>query len=167
MKPHAHFHRANKNRRRGITLIECLVYIGCLGIVFGMGLTAFYECLENTASLRRNSEDITQALTIGELWRADVRGATQPVHFDTATQTLRINRGGTEISYKFAEGQVFRRTRADAPWVVVLPRVEQSRMTPDVRSQITAWRWELELHSVRQPVLLRPLFTFIAATTSS
>lgn len=150
-------------RARGITLFECLVYIGALAIVFGLGTAAFFRCLENNAALRRNSEDITQALNIGELWRADIRAATQPAHFDAADQTLHITQAKTEVAYKFTENQILRRATTDAAWVIVLPRVEQSQMTSDPRSHVTAWRWELELRSKRQPALIRPLFTFTAA----
>ena len=45
--------------------------------------------------------------------------------------------------------------------MVVLPRVQQSEMIRDVRAQVTAWRWELELKSTRRQAMVRPLFTFI------
>jgi Tfp pilus assembly protein FimT len=152
------------HRCRGITLIECLVYIGTLAVVFGMGLAAFHRCVENSVALRRNSDDITQALTTGEQWRADIRAASQSPRFDPATQTLRIPQRTTEVTYRFSENTIARRASTNAEWKIVLPRVEQSAMSLDSRSQVTAWRWELELKSRHQPALLRPLFTFTAAT---
>jgi len=150
-------------RTRGISLIECLVYLGAFALVFGLGLLASFRCFDNASSLRRNSDDITQALQAGELWRADIRTATQPIQFDPAEQTLRISHGENEVTYKFADNQILRRARTNAIWFVVLQHVQQSQMTPTPRAHVTGWNWELELHSRRQPTLLRPLFTFTAA----
>ena len=152
-------------RTRGITLIECLVYIGALAVVLGMGMAAYQSSLDHTISLRRNTDDITQAISAGEYWRADIRAATQPLHFDETTQTLHIPQAKGEVAYKFSEEQVSRRGSADGVWTVVLPRVQQSEMIRDVRAQVTAWRWELELRSYRREVMIRPLFTFTAATS--
>jgi len=150
-------------RSRGITLIECLVYIGALATVFGMGTAAFYHSSASSAALRRNADDIAQVLHVGERWRADVRAATQPVRFDAAEQTLHVTHGETVVAYKFAANQILRRAKADTPWVVILPRVAQSHMAPEPRTHVIGWRWELELKSIREPAPLRPLFTFTAA----
>jgi hypothetical protein len=156
-------HRILRHARSpGITLIECLVYIGALAAVFGMGTAAFYHSSASSAALRRNADDIAQVLHIGELWRADVRATTQPVRFNAAEQTLHLTHGETLVAYKFADHQILRRARADAPWVVLLPGVAQSQMAPEPRAHVTGWRWELELKTLREPAPLRPLFTFTA-----
>jgi hypothetical protein len=151
---------------RGITLIECLVYIGALATVFGMGTAAFYHCSASSAALRRNADDIAQVLHVGELWRADVRAATQPVRFEATEQILHLTHRETVVAYKFADHQILRRARTDAPWLVILPRVTQSLMGPEPRVHVTGWRWELELKALREPTPLRPLFTFTAAPGS-
>ena len=165
MKPHHSSRSSRRQRCCGISLIECLVYIGAMAIVFGMGTAAFYQCMQNSAALRRNTTDISQALVIGELWRADLRSAQQPPRFDANEQTLHIPTTTAEVAYKFSEGQVFRRPTANAAWTAVRPRVQQSTMTAEKHSQFTAWRWELELKTKRQPAIVRPLFTFTAAAT--
>jgi Tfp pilus assembly protein FimT len=158
-------HRAPHQHCRGITLIECLVYISALAVVFGLGLTAFYRSVANSAALRRNADDIAQTLSVGERWRADVRAATQPPRFDAADQTLYLPQASGEVAYKFTEGKVLRRSAADANWQVAHSSVQQSEMIRDSRAHVTAWRWELELKTRRQPALVRPLFTFTAATS--
>src|SRR5512137_2388547 len=100
---------------RGVCLIECLVYIAVLGTVMGMGTAAFYCCFNNMKALRRNADDISRTLQIGELWRKDVRAATQPVQFDVGTQLLRIAHGDVQVAYQFSEGAVLRQAKADAP----------------------------------------------------
>lgn len=146
----------------GFTLIECLVYIGLVFVVLGLGTVAFYRCFDNMKALRRNSDDIAQALHVGELWREDIRAATKPVQFETSDQLLLIPHRNGAVAYKFAGNQVSRRTGTNALWVVLLPKVEHSQMQADTRASITAWRWELELKTLRQPAFMRPLFTFTA-----
>jgi len=148
--------------QQGVTLIECLVYISLVFVVLGMATVAFYRCFDNMKSLRRNSNDITQALNVGELWRADIRAATMPVKFAADDQLLLISQGDSEVGYKFADGQILRRTGKDAQWVTVLPKVQQSQMQLEKHTQVSAWRWELELKSLREPATVRPLFTFTA-----
>lgn len=151
--------------RRGeqaISLIECLVYISLVFVILGFGTAAFYRCFDNMKALRRNSDDITAALHAGELWRADVRAATQPIQFDAAKCEVRITHRQGQVAYKFADSQILRQTAAGGPWAVVLPRVENSQMQSEARRHIAAWRWELELKTLRQPATTRPLFTFTA-----
>lgn len=159
MKLHPQSHCA-----RGITLIECLVYIAVLGVMFSMGLAAYHRCIDHSSSLRRNTNDITQALSAGEYWRADLRAAIQPPRFDETEQTLHITQTKGEVAYRFSDHQILRRAATNASWSVLLPRVQQSEMIHDSRSEVIAWRWELELMSYREPATFRPLFTFIAAT---
>jgi hypothetical protein len=163
MKVQSQSKRAPHQHCCGITLIECLVYISALAVVFGLGLTAFYRSFENSAALRRNSDDIAQTLSVGERWRADIRAATQPPRFDSAQQTLHIPQPNGEVAYKFSEEKILRRATAGANWQVALASVQQSEMIRDPRAHATAWRWELELKTRRQPALVRPLFTFTAA----
>jgi Tfp pilus assembly protein FimT len=156
--------RAPRPHCRGITLIECLVYISALAVVFGLGLKAFYSSFENSAALRRNADDIAQTLSVGERWRADIRAATQPPRFDSADQTFYLPQANGEVAYKFTDGKVLRRSAADANWQVAHSSVQQSEMIRESRAHVTAWRWELELKTRRRPALVRPLFTFTAAT---
>jgi len=142
--------------------MECIVYIGLVFVIFGLGTLAFYRCFDNMKALRRNSDDITRVLSAGELWREDIRAATKPIHFETSDQLLLIPHRAGEVAYKFAGNQVSRRTGPNAPWVVLLPKVENSRMQAAPRASVTAWQWELELATLRKPAVIRPLFTFTA-----
>jgi hypothetical protein len=159
---------AGGNRRnspagvRAFTIIECLVYIGLFALVLGLGTVAFYRCFDNMKGLRRNADDITRAVHAGELWRNDIRAAARAIQLDESNQTIRIPQRDREVFYRFAEMQVFRKTGAEAPWLALLSRVKGSQMTRDLRTHVSAWRWELELQSSRKDSRLRPLFTFIA-----
>ena len=153
-----------RRRCRGaFTLIECLVYLGVYVALVGFGSFAFYRCYDHMKAMRRNSEDIINAVHAGEAWRNDVRQAAKPLRFEPADQTLRIQRSDKEVAYRFADGQVLRQSSAGAPWLVLLPRVQRSEMQADPRAHVTAWRWELELQSQQKSARVRPLFTFVAA----
>ena len=147
---------------QGASLIECLVYIAVFAILLTVAGLGFNRCWDDSKHLRRNAEDIARALTAGEQWRADIRnatGAVQVVGTADAEQVVIPHPTGT-ITYSFAHGELHRQAGADAPATLVLPQVKSSHMLADPRSQVTAWRWELELASAPKKAGLFPLFTF-------
>lgn len=162
MKAHASKKHRSAAGSRAFTIIECLVYLGLVMVLLGLGTVAFYRCFDNMKGLRRNANDITGAVNAGELWRNDIRAATHTIQVDEADQTICIRQRDREVFYKFADTQVFRKTGADAPWLPLLSKVQSSRMTSDPRAHVTAWRWELELQTSRKQARVRPLFTFLA-----
>ncbi len=147
---------------RAFSLLECLVYLALYTLLIGIGSLAFCRCLDMLTALHRNAGDIERALQAGELWREDVRSATGPIQIEESDQTVRIPHRQSEVLYRFDTGQVLRKAGRDAPWAVWLADVEQSRMEPDARAHITAWRWELGLKPSIRRVHVRPEFTFIA-----
>ena len=151
-------------RTAGILLLECVVYLSVLMVMLGIGGMAFYFCWDNARNLRRNADDILRTLRAGERWRADIRSATGPITVETEPdgQLLHIPTLTTEVLYAFTEGAVGRRLASSPVWVVVLPTVKASRMETDDRSQVKAWRWEVELPTARPKAGLRPLFSFTA-----
>jgi hypothetical protein len=154
--------RFKSSNARGFTVIECLVYSGVYLVLLGLAFFAFYRCVDNMRNVHRNSDDITHAVHAGEIWRGDVRAATKPIEFSEAEQTLQIQHSDREISYRFADAQIFRKTGTDAPWTVLLAKVQRSEMQTDRRTQVTAWRWDLELQTKQKNVRVKPLFTFVA-----
>ncbi|MGC3958934.1 MAG: hypothetical protein QM813_13635 [Verrucomicrobiota bacterium] len=155
-----------RQTRAAATLIECLVYIGVLATLLGVSTSAFYRCYEHMRSLRRNADDITRVLHLGELWRNDVRHAIQPPALDATTQILHIIHKDGVVDYCFAEDQVSRRTTAAAPWSSVLTNLNQSQIRLEQQNGVAAWRWELELKPLRKPARVPPLFTFTAVPES-
>lgn len=148
----------------GILLIECMVYLGVLVIVVGIGFAAFYACWDNANALHKNADDITRTLNLGEQWRADIRRATGPITVENQPdgQLMHIPIGNNEVIYAFTAGRIERKLSAAAAWTIVLPKVKASRMETDNRSRVKAWRWEVELSPTRAKARLRPLFTFEA-----
>src|SRR4029077_12950063 len=68
MKTSGNFHL----RQGGYLLTEALVYIGLLFVILGVGYLAMDRSIDNSVLLRRNADDIANALHAGERWRADV-----------------------------------------------------------------------------------------------
>jgi len=167
IKYRAAFCRAR--RAHGFTLIECLVYIGVLAVILTVGSAAFYRCWDDNKALSRNGDDIVRTLKAGETWRADLRSATGPIRVTTAgsEQTMHIPCGNRELVYSFANGEVRKRVGRNGAWSVILPKVKSSQMETDKRDHVTAWRWELELVSLRKNAKVLPLFTFEAVAGHS
>ena len=153
---------------RGYLLTEALVYIGAVVVLFTVGLVAMYRCVDNSLVLRRNAEEITHTMHIGELWRGDVRTATKAAHVEqTETgQILRLEKADGIVEYRFADGGVYRRT-GTGPWARVLEKVKSSSMHSEARSRVIAWHWDIELLPQSRGAVgasrVRPMFSFIAA----
>ena len=149
-------------------LTEVLVYIGVLFVLLGVGYAALYRCIENSVALRRNAEEIANALHAGERWRADLRLANGQVKWEnrSAEHILRLPTARGELAYRFATNSVFRQV-ANGPWTHLLQNVKSSVMEPDQRQTLTAWRWELELQPRGKSTRVRPLFTFFAVPPAS
>jgi len=146
----------------GFTLIECIAYMGLLVVVLGFAMRIFYQSWDDNKALRRNADDIVRVLHAGDQWRADVRAATGPVQLTDAdgVEQLRVPASAGEIVYTFSKRELRRQAGADAVNRVWLSNVKSSQMQSDLRRNVTAWRWELELETVRKTAQWRPLFTF-------
>lgn len=151
----------------GYLLIEALAYIAVVFVVLGVAYAALYRCMDHSIALRRNTDDITRALSAGERWRADVRNAATRIWLEktAAGQVLHLEGLRAEAAYHFDDDAVYRRL-ASGPWAPVLTHVKSSVMAPDPRREVTAWRWELELKPRAKGTVkasrIRPLFTFLA-----
>jgi hypothetical protein len=160
----------NSNTRprcRAATLIECLVYIGVMTTILAVASMAFYRCYDHMRALRRNADDITRVLHIGEQWRNDVRLAIRPPTLDATNQMLHVQHRNGVVDYRFGENEILRRAAADAPWTSVLTNLNGSQMKLETQRGIAVWRWEIELRPLRKPARVQPLFTFTAVVESS
>jgi len=150
-------------RNHGYLLVECLVYIGVLFVLLGVSYIALFRCINNSVALRRNAEDISKALHIGERWRVDVRSATGNIRFEETNfvQLLYLPNLRGQTVYCFATNTISRSYNG-GPWSQLLTNVASSTMTSDRRKTVTAWYWNLELQTHRNTSRVRPLFTFMS-----
>ena len=144
-------------------MIECLVYIGVVFALLGVGYAAMYHCLKDSVALRRNADDIVKSLHAGERWRADIRLANAPLRLEQSSsgQVLHIPTKQGETTYRFASDGVYRNTTGH-PWSRVLDDVKSASIESEARQKLTVWRWELELQTRAKSAHVKPLFTFIA-----
>lgn len=148
-------------RARGATLIEMLIYIGLLAVVLGVGVNGLIRVWGVHGTLRRQSDAIVLAGDTGERWRADIRAATGPIRSDDGT-TLTIPVGDRVVTWGFGNGIVWRQAASDRKAAPLLLGVRASRMTPEIRGPVRAWKWELELEPVPARARTVPLYTFFA-----
>jgi hypothetical protein len=151
-------------KEAGMLLFECVAYLGIFFVVAAIGFSLFYSCWDNAKGVRRNASEIMATLGTGERWRQDIRSATAlpQVEDPAGEQILTIPEKSGDISYRFADGALWRRSGANAEWTRVLDKVKSSRMTVDHRQKVIAWRWDVELSAQRRKVRVHPLFTFEA-----
>jgi hypothetical protein len=151
-------------RRRGVSLIECLVYIGVFFLVCELAFSVFYRTMQSSRAVSRSADDIASALRTGERWREDVRAATSAprLESDADGQVLIIPGKAGAVRYRVNGDTVLRQTSAAADWKPLMTGIKTSRMEPDQRLRVAAWRWELELKPHQKTPRVLPLFTFAA-----
>jgi hypothetical protein len=166
------FANFQKVRTGGYLLMECLVYIGVLFLLLGVGYVALDRCIDNSIVLRRNADDISSALHAGERWRGDVRAASGKIlsqNINGEQVVLLTTARGTR-AYRFSGETIFR-SLDGGTWTRLLDNVQTSSMAADPRGSVTAWRWEIELRprlkGSMKPGRVRPLFTFMAVPERS
>jgi hypothetical protein len=155
-------------KQAGIMLVECMSYMVVFLILSAVATGAFYLCWDHSKALISATDDITAALQAGERWRADVRAASGTIHIEKAPSgvVVTIPEGREEIVYRFSSGEVRRQAGSGGFSALLLPRVVSSEMSPDVRGNVKAWRWELEMAQRRKETHIPLLFTFEAAQKS-
>ncbi len=161
----------HRRRQGGYMMTEAIVYISAVGILLTVGLVALFRCVDSALVLRRNADDISRAVHIGELWRADVRASSRIERLRmNGEEVLQLANVAKRVQYLLRENALYRRIDA-GPWGRVLESVKASKMHPDIRSQVQAWQWDLELQprsrGATGPSRMRPLFTFIAVAPAA
>ncbi len=151
--------------RNGATLIECLVYIAVFSVVLGGAMAAFYYSWDHTRATIFTVDEISSTLRVGEVWRADVRAATEKIILEANinNEIVKFSENGKEIIYRWTDGELRREIPAQNISRVLLPKVKMSAMTAEIRNGVTAWRWELEAIPRRKEAQLPLRFTFEAA----
>ena len=147
-------------RRRGIMMIEAMVYIALVGVILVLAAAVFDKGMRESAGVQRNVADIERALKAGEQWRADVRAATAAI--EVSEERMVIPQKNGSVIYEMGTNQV-RRVEGERRVEVFLANVQGSKMIEERRGKTVGWRWELELERRRKEARVRPLFTFMAA----
>jgi hypothetical protein len=155
--------RRNDAREQGMLLTECLVYMALLVVVLNLAFLAYNRCEENSKRLNHNVDDVVRALQAGEHWRDDIRAA---LAVDSSENSLRLVQSNATVDYVFDGHAVWRRANADAPLTRFLPKVKSSNMEKDVRREVTAWSWKVELLTRGTPQRYLPFFTFEAVPST-
>lgn len=163
--------RASNGRREfpsslgAIMLIECLVYIGVLGIIFGLSSLALFRGLEMSRRIHGNTDEISRALAAGERWREEIRKSIRVSLLTNAPGGAAIrmeDQNRKAIDYALRERALLRRTGEEGQWTPALKGVKSSNFVRDERFGLVSWRWELELQGTRKEARVRPRFTFQA-----
>ena len=149
---------------RAFTLIECLVYISVFAIIATFATQVFFQGRDTSHALLRSADDISRAVHAGEHWREEIRTATAAPRIgeENGRAVIAISHGTNTTFYTHFNNTVWRLPPGSPAWTPALARVKSSRMEPDARTHVTAWRWEVELQLKDEQKKTKPLFTFLA-----
>ncbi len=155
--------------RCGFTLLEILTYIAVLAAVLGVGGAALGRLWTASGHLRREADDLKALLAAGERWREDIRRSAGAITADPtgADPVIHLRwQPDTEAQWTCVEGTVMRRAGENGDWVPLVRRVRSSRMLPEPRGAVQAWRWDVELEPVSPKAKFRRQLTFLAVPTA-
>lgn len=162
--------------RRGVTLIEVLVYIVLFSAFMLVAFNTYYSSKNQARNMQWNAIKIIQVMNAGERWRQDIRDATSPPQLIQALlpnpddtpdiielASLKIIKPSETNWYVFRGDQVFRMSSLlPTQWESVMDKVNSSTMAEEQRGEVAAWRWEVELKTKTTNAPTRPLFTFLS-----
>ena len=145
--------------RRGVTLIEVLVYIVLFSAFMLVASNAYISSENQARSIRWNATNIIKVMYAGERWRQDIRDGTSPPQIIQSPlpnpddppdiielASLKIIKPSETNWYAFRGDHVFRMSSLlPAQWELVMDRVNSSTMVEEKRGEVAAWRWEVEL----------------------
>ena len=155
------------NKRRAVSLVEALTYVGVLAVVIFVGGRTVGNGSRQASVMRFQSEDMSAALRAGERWRSDIRAAITVPKLGDGPGTIQMETSTGLVNYSFDGQRLLRWVGNAKPQELIRSQVENSRMILDERKGVTAWRWELELKRRNPRSQMRPLFTFLAVPASS
>ena len=132
----------------GVSLIECLVYIGLFAVLLLCGSRFFTVVYHHNKAVAKAASYTNAALDAARHWRRDIANAKgEPElirgdHFDV----IRIDQAnGEQVSYRVNGTRLERNDGTE--WIPIIRRVASSIMLPDQRQHVRAWRWELAMET--------------------
>lgn len=148
-------------RFRGLTLIECLVYLSMLLAISAVAFSSVQRLWTATGHISAATDDCAGALRAAEQWRADVRSARATVTVEDEGRRCQVQ--GTEgmIVWSHGMGGLWRQVgnRPAALWVA---RVEVCRFKEDPRKHVKALRCDVILRPRSVRARQAPVFSFLA-----
>ena len=141
--------RSHRTRSEaGVSLIECMVYIGLFAVLLLCGSRFFTVVYQHNKAVAKAAGYTSAALDAARHWRRDIANAKgEPKlirgdHFDV----IRIDQAnGERASYRVNGTRLERHNSKE--WVPIIRRVASSIMLPDQREHVRAWRWELAMET--------------------
>ena len=141
--------RSHRTRSEaGVSLIECLVYIGLFAVLLNCATRFFSVVYHHNKAATKAASYTIAALDAARHWRRDIANAKgEPKlirgdHFDV----IRIDQAnGEQVSYRVNGTRLERHNSKE--WVPIIRRVASSIMLPDQREHVRAWRWELAMET--------------------
>lgn len=134
--------------KAGVSLIECLVYIGLFAVLLTCATRFFSVVYDHNKAAASAASYTIAALDAAKHWRRDIANAIgepkliRDDHFDV----IQIDQAtGEQVRYRVNGNRLERHNSQE--WVPIIRRVASSIMLPDQREHVRAWRWELAMET--------------------
>jgi hypothetical protein len=153
-----------KGHRRGFMLIEALVYLSLVFVIAGGAMVLALKLTEHSKRLKNKTNLIAKTLQIGEIWRKEIRNAEGEIQQREADglRELRIPTEAGDVFYVHLDDSLWRVESENPEPVLLIDKIQNSKMVRETRGDVTVWRWEIELPSRREVARVKPHFTFQA-----
>ena len=132
----------------GVSLIECLVYIGLFAVLLLCGSRFFTVVYQHNKAVAKAAGYTSAALDAARHWRRDIANAKGEPELIRGERfdVIRIDQAsGGQVSYRVNGTRLERHNSKE--WVPIIRRVASSIMLPDQREYVRAWRWELAMET--------------------
>ena len=142
------FRSHSTRSKAGVSLIECLVYIGLFAVLLTCATRFFSVVYDHNKAAASAASYTIAALDAAKQWRRDIANAIgepkliRDDHFDV----IQIDQAtGEQVRYRVNGNRLERHNSKE--WVPIIRRVASSIMLPDQREHVRAWRWELAMET--------------------
>jgi type II secretory pathway pseudopilin PulG len=159
-------HESQPASRRGLTLIELLIYISVLLTVSAVSFSAVMRLWSATGNLSAATDENGAALRAAEQWRADIRAASGPVVLSENGMRCVIPTTNGTITWTHSLEALWRQLDSH-PGSLWVPRVQICSFEADPRIHTTPVRCDLLLIPRSTKATQAPTFTFLAVPPSS
>jgi len=151
--------------RRGISLVEMLVYIACLTIFLSVISMAMWRLWTSHALLNERANGLMKILNSGELLRDDVRRSESVPLLQQISgyEGILLERNGRKFDYRIVDGELHRVENGQVE--ILAKNIVSSKIVEERRNELVYLRWEVEVRLTRASGKTQA-FTFMAVPSA-
>lgn len=154
--------------RRGLLLIQLIVYMACASLVVTLSVVAFWNAFTAVRAHMRTAENASLLLRAGELWREDIRASNGRISVETAGQGIQCRIAGPKeaVVWAWSGDQFIRSVEARFGTNVWARGLAGVQFVREERGAVVAWRLDAVMAGTRKSERHPVAFTFRSVPTT-